>query len=596
MQLTQCKLGYGGTKEEMERLLEDAEAISGIDYDISSYADVVEAIHVIQESMGITGTTAEEAEGTIAGSMSSLAGSVTNLLTGLGDEDADFETLFNNVVDSLTTLLENLLPVVSNFIVTSLPGIIQNIIDALPGVLDLLLENLPEMLTSLVSIAGQLAKLFVAMLPQILASIFDALPDILETLLEDLPDVIEDLLEAVGTIIGELVARLPELLPIIIKGIIRLIPALISGLWKAIKGMAGGIWDAVNSIFDLFFGGDSHATEYADSLSLMSDEQLAEEQKRVEKEKKLYESFQADLMKTRDKAMDGDYVEIDADEWIKGTGLTEAEIAEILGITPNEVANYIDAYFNDWGGTKGGVAQLFQYTDQDAAAVQAEIDTRAMPTITVEGEADQTSIDGAVTDGVEAANELAAETPVEVPVEPDYSELTEKAFQTFVTDDGVEVEIAATADETASYAAGQDAITGLINGMESKRSAAVATGSSIAADVIAAIKSAFEINSPSKKMMELGEFAGEGLDIGLQQSVGAAVDNMRGLVTGINMVPKMDLSSIQGQLAMINQTQAEQGSVILQLNGRELGRAAAPDMNTAVNGYTRRIAMGYGRG
>ncbi len=69
--LDNLKLGYGGTKEEMQRLLEDATALSGIEYDISSYADVVDAIHVVQTELGITGTTAQEASTTISGSISS---------------------------------------------------------------------------------------------------------------------------------------------------------------------------------------------------------------------------------------------------------------------------------------------------------------------------------------------------------------------------------------------------------------------------------------------------------------------------------------------------------------------------------------------
>ena len=85
--LDNLKLGYGGTKQEMERLLADAEKISGVKYDISSYADVVEAIHVMQESMDIAGTTAKEAEATISGSVNALKSAVSNLIVGFGDAD-----------------------------------------------------------------------------------------------------------------------------------------------------------------------------------------------------------------------------------------------------------------------------------------------------------------------------------------------------------------------------------------------------------------------------------------------------------------------------------------------------------------------------
>nr|DAK01770.1 MAG TPA: tail tape measure protein [Caudoviricetes sp.] len=106
--LDNLKLGYGGTKEEMQRLLSDAEKISGIKYDISSYADVVDAIHVMQESMDIAGTTAKEAEGTISGSVNALKSSVTNLVVGFGDAEgmsSDVSSVMNSLADDMKTAL-----------------------------------------------------------------------------------------------------------------------------------------------------------------------------------------------------------------------------------------------------------------------------------------------------------------------------------------------------------------------------------------------------------------------------------------------------------------------------------------------------------
>ena len=104
------KLGYGGTKEEMQRLLKDAEKLSGIKYDISSYADIVDAIHVVQTEMGITGTTAKEAASTISGSLSMAKAAWKNLLTGVGDDTADLGTLIDNLVDSVSTAAGNIVP------------------------------------------------------------------------------------------------------------------------------------------------------------------------------------------------------------------------------------------------------------------------------------------------------------------------------------------------------------------------------------------------------------------------------------------------------------------------------------------------------
>ena len=104
--LDNLKLGYGGTKEEMQRLLDDATKISGVKYDISQYGDIVDAIHVVQTEMGITGTTAKEAATTIQGSIASAKAAWTNLQTGLADENADLDALVGELVDSVVTVID----------------------------------------------------------------------------------------------------------------------------------------------------------------------------------------------------------------------------------------------------------------------------------------------------------------------------------------------------------------------------------------------------------------------------------------------------------------------------------------------------------
>lgn len=113
--LDNLKLGYGGTKEEMQRLIDDANALNAAqgnltNYSIDSYADIVSAIHDVQTEMGITGTTAKEASTTIQGSLSAMKSAWTNLLTGIGDDSQDLDKLINNFVDSTGTAAENILP------------------------------------------------------------------------------------------------------------------------------------------------------------------------------------------------------------------------------------------------------------------------------------------------------------------------------------------------------------------------------------------------------------------------------------------------------------------------------------------------------
>ena len=128
--LDNLKLGYGGTKSEMERLLKDAEELSGIKYDISNLSDVYEAIHVIQTELGITGTTAQEAETTIQGSFNSLKASWENLLVAMSDPEADFSAIFGEMVESATTLLGNAIPILGNLfgeMIVKLPEAIEQL-------------------------------------------------------------------------------------------------------------------------------------------------------------------------------------------------------------------------------------------------------------------------------------------------------------------------------------------------------------------------------------------------------------------------------------------------------------------------------------
>ncbi len=125
--LDNLKLGYGGTKEEMERLLADAEKLSGIHYDIGNLNDVYEAIHVVQVEMGIAGTSAQEAASTIQGSVAMMKSAWTNWVTGLMDDNANISQLTQNLIGSVKQVIENVLPRVKEFFAS----LVQSIHDAL---------------------------------------------------------------------------------------------------------------------------------------------------------------------------------------------------------------------------------------------------------------------------------------------------------------------------------------------------------------------------------------------------------------------------------------------------------------------------------
>lgn len=271
--LDNLKLGYGGTKEEMARLLEDAEAISGIEYDISSYADIVDAIHVIQTEMDITGTTAKEASSTIQGSFSSMKGAWQNLLTAMSAKELPVGQYVKAFVDSVSTVADNLLPRIR----IALDGVVQlvnqlapQIVSAIPALVSALLPAVVGAATSLIAaVAATLPGLVTAIvncIPDIVAafvSVFDAiisaLPALMESIVSALPMMIEQLAGALTTMIATLCTMLPQIIqPIIdylpqiimsiVNALVQNLPVLIEGLISLVMGIVGALPQIVEGL------------------------------------------------------------------------------------------------------------------------------------------------------------------------------------------------------------------------------------------------------------------------------------------------------------------------------------------------------------
>lgn len=224
------KLGYGGTKEEMQRLLEDAEKLSGIEYDISSYADIVDAIHVVQTEMGITGTTAKESATTIQGSLASMKGAWKNLLTGVADDNANFEVLVSNFVDSIVTAGENIIPRVK----VTIQGVTNLISQASQSIVPLVLQTLIETAPSFISAGMDLVVALIDGISSNAYSIGECIMDIISVIIGKLSESIPELLIAGVNIVFGLVQGLIAGIPAIIAALPTIITALVSGLLGAI--------------------------------------------------------------------------------------------------------------------------------------------------------------------------------------------------------------------------------------------------------------------------------------------------------------------------------------------------------------------------
>lgn len=231
--LDNLKLGYGGTKTEMERLLADAEKISGIQYDISSYADVVDAIHVIQTEMGITGTTAKEASSTIQGSISSMKSAWTNLLTGLSDPTQNLDQLIDNLVNSITAVGANLMPRIT----LVLDGVVKLVSELAPKLVAEIPKIVSQVLPSILSGAIKIVDGIVQALPQLIGTLVSMLPTLLPMLIDGIVNMIVTLASSFADIIQPIIDNLPEIIISIVNALINNLPALIQGCIKLVIGI-----------------------------------------------------------------------------------------------------------------------------------------------------------------------------------------------------------------------------------------------------------------------------------------------------------------------------------------------------------------------
>ncbi|UTB43651.1 hypothetical protein NKF89_05030 [Agathobacter rectalis] len=243
--LDNLKLGYGGTKTEMERLLSDAEKITGVKYDISNLNDVYEAIHVIQENLGITGTTAKEAATTIEGSMNAAKASFDNLLNGSGSAE--------EFADSVTTAAEN--------IYKNLMNIIPRLASELPKVGSILMERLSDAiaggkLDSLADVGGKILSSLTAGIAQALPGIVGIATSVITAFGENLNSCIPTMLESGVSLIESLASGALQAIPVIAKLGTTLItelydlitseaPRLLTSGYEIISNLVDGIVQAI---------------------------------------------------------------------------------------------------------------------------------------------------------------------------------------------------------------------------------------------------------------------------------------------------------------------------------------------------------------
>lgn len=297
--LDNLKLGYGGTKTEMERLVLDAEKLNSTfkaqrtsNGELAlSFADVVAAIDIVQGEMGITGTTAREASGTISGSIDTMKSAFQNFVTGLGMNNADIDMLLGNLITAFQNVVTNIQP------------IIERLIDYIPGVVGAVIPVLQSMAPDLVRTAAQLFTAFieaiVSVLPDIIPVAIEAINLLANTLIKNLPTIIEagiqlivglingfaqalpTLLEQAPKIISTLANAIVKNLPTIITAGVNLIKALAQGMLSMVKQLPEIILSILTSIRDTFGEGTKAALQWGKDMMINFGNGIAEAAKHV---------------------------------------------------------------------------------------------------------------------------------------------------------------------------------------------------------------------------------------------------------------------------------------------------------------------------
>ena len=265
--LDNLKLGYGGTQQEMARLISDASKMTDVQRELGitvdegsmSFGNIVNAISVMQKHLEITGTTASEAGTTISGSIGMMKASWDNLLVGMADDTQEMDVLIDNFVESVITVIGNLVPRIQTilggigeFIVKMVDVLAEQIPSLLQTLLPPLLQAATTLVTSLASAIPELLQIILEQLPMIVEQVVQVIPMLTEALLNLLPTLLEVGIQVIATIIQGIGEALPELIPTAVEVFMTLVETLYSNihliLEAGVKLLEGLIQGIINSI------------------------------------------------------------------------------------------------------------------------------------------------------------------------------------------------------------------------------------------------------------------------------------------------------------------------------------------------------------
>lgn len=293
--LDNLKLGYGGTKEEMQRLLTDAEKLTGKKYDMSNLADVYSAIHEVQKEIGITGTTAREAEHTFSGSLAAMKSSASNLLgkLALGEDIrpsleqlgqtaytffvGNFIPMVGNIFKGLGSIVQmaftELGPMFTSGMDTQMPNIITKggelignfvvgILEALPSLIEGLgniiitfqnyvYQNYPVILQAGADLLLKLVDGIIANLPSVIQSAIEVISKFTQMIANNMPAILQKGLEIIGQLVAGIIQRLPDIIAMAIKIIVVIVQGIANHLPKMAQSGVKIITALVNGLISM---------------------------------------------------------------------------------------------------------------------------------------------------------------------------------------------------------------------------------------------------------------------------------------------------------------------------------------------------------
>ena len=273
--LDNLKLGYGGTQAEMKRLLEDAQKLKAangetVEYSIDSFADMVDAIHVVQKNMGITGVSSEEASTTIQGSTAMMTAAWNNFLVSLGT--GDFESIatnFADAVESTKVMLGNAIPTIGTIITSALtvigeelyaacPEQVQGLIDTVAPIVMTIVDTVTEMGENVIAVVGPIVEDVVTFATELYEELSPIIATVMESVssgMDTVSAVISVALDLIGTlwdefwpVFKETMSGIIDALAPIVENGLSLVQSVLDTVTALIKGDWSGVWDGIKNI------------------------------------------------------------------------------------------------------------------------------------------------------------------------------------------------------------------------------------------------------------------------------------------------------------------------------------------------------------